>query len=139
MRVGTLLIRNFTTKSITIPTIWVLPPENLFYVGWVEPGEWFNITVRAEPTGVYTADLLYTSSGGGDIAFDVNEKQIGGPVTISATYNASARSPGGNASRGTGKGFRPDQTAKGGEGLTLRVSTKGHMNFAYLDFKPEPK
>jgi len=23
--------------------------------------------------------------------------------------------------------------------LTLRVLTKGHMNFAYLDFKPEPK
>jgi len=103
----------------------VLPPENLFYVGWVEPGEWFNITVRAEPTGVYTADLLYTSSGGGDIAFDVNGKQIGGPVTIASTYNASTRSPGGNASRGTGKGFRPDQTAKGGAGVDSAGVDKG--------------
>src|SRR6202021_613741 len=37
----------------------VLPPENLLYVGWVEPGEGFNLTVAADRTGVYRAALIY--------------------------------------------------------------------------------
>ena len=37
------------------------------YVGWTEPGEWFNITVDVARAGVYTADLLYTSNRGGTI------------------------------------------------------------------------
>ena len=39
----------------------VLPPENQLYVGWTQPGEWFNITVQVAHAGLYTADLLYTS------------------------------------------------------------------------------
>jgi hypothetical protein len=78
----------------------VLPPENLLYVGWVEPGEGFNMTVRVERIGPYVADLLYTSSGGGDIAFDINGKQVSGPITIRSTYNASDRSPGGKCITG---------------------------------------
>lgn len=118
----------------------VLPPENLLYVGWVEPGEWFNITVRAERTGVYTADLLYTSSGGGDIAFDVNGKPIGGPVTIRSTYNASDPIAWRQMHHwGLAKDFVQIKMRKGVQVLTLRVLTKGRMNFAYLDFKPEPK
>ena len=42
----------------------VLPAEPALYVGWVELGEWFNLTVRVEWSGVYTADLLYHSSAG---------------------------------------------------------------------------
>src|SRR5271170_6256823 len=37
----------------------VQPPPNMFYVGWTVPGEWFNITVDAENSGWYVADLLY--------------------------------------------------------------------------------
>jgi hypothetical protein len=50
----------------------VKPPADLLYVGWTEPGEWFNITVDVAQAGVYSADLLYTSNRGGTISFDVN-------------------------------------------------------------------
>ena len=43
------------------------PPKDLLYVGWTEPGEWFNVTVDAARAGVYTGDLLYTSNRGGTI------------------------------------------------------------------------
>jgi hypothetical protein len=33
----------------------VQPPENQLYVGWTEPGEWFNITVRVAYAGLYNA------------------------------------------------------------------------------------
>jgi hypothetical protein len=45
----------------------VKPPEDQLYVGWAEPGEWFNITVQVAHSGVYSADLLYTSNHGGTI------------------------------------------------------------------------
>src|SRR5215471_18944786 len=35
----------------------VQPPDNLLYVGWTQPGEWFNITVEVAHAGTYTADL----------------------------------------------------------------------------------
>lgn len=50
----------------------VVPPEGLLYVGWTEPGEWFNITVQTAKAGEYTGDLLYTSNRGGAISIDVN-------------------------------------------------------------------
>src|ERR1700687_3066308 len=31
----------------------VKPPENQLYVGWTEPGEWFNVTVQVARAGVY--------------------------------------------------------------------------------------
>ena len=58
---------------------------NQLHVGWVGPGEWFNMAVRVERSGVHASDLLYTSSAGGDIAFDVNGKRDWGPVTITST------------------------------------------------------
>jgi hypothetical protein len=45
-----------------------VPPADLPYVGWTEPGEWFNITVDAANTGTYAADFLYTSNRGGAIS-----------------------------------------------------------------------
>ena len=117
----------------------VLPPENLLYVGWVEPGEWFNMTVHVQRSGVYTADLLYTSSGGGDIALDVNGKQVAGPITISPTYNPADPIAWRQMHHwGLAEDFAQIKLRKG-QVLTLRVLTKGHMNFAYLDFKPKAK
>src|SRR5271154_3370453 len=52
----------------------VQPPENLLYVGWTEPGEWFKITVEVVRAGLYNADLLYTSNRGGTISVDVDGK-----------------------------------------------------------------
>lgn len=67
----------------------VVPPENQLYVGWTEPGEWFNITVQVAHSGAYSADLLYTSNRGGTISIDVNGKDATGPLTIPTTFNAA--------------------------------------------------
>src|SRR5580700_6268938 len=55
-----------------------VPPRDLPYVGWTEPGEWFNITVDAARTGTYAADFLYTSNRGGTISIDVNGTEATG-------------------------------------------------------------
>ena len=47
----------------------VQPPANLLYVGWTEPGEWFNVTVDVAESGDYAADLLYTSNRGVNFGF----------------------------------------------------------------------
>jgi hypothetical protein len=115
----------------------VQPPENQLYVGWTEPGEWFNITVQTVHAGVYRTDLLYTSNRGGTISLDVNGKSATPPLTIASTFNASdpiawrqwhhwnimsnlvrLRLP-------TGKSV-----------LTIHILTEGNMNLAYFDFKP---
>jgi hypothetical protein len=54
----------------------VPPPDKLLYVGWTEPGEWFNLTVDVKTAGVYTFDLLYTSHQGGSIALDLNGRKL---------------------------------------------------------------
>ncbi len=116
----------------------VEPPENMLYVGWVVAGEWFNMTVNVRRTAVYTADLLYTSSGGGDISFDVNGKKLTGPVTVQSTYNASDPIAWRQMHHwGLMKSLIQVKLRKGVQVLTLHVLTKGHMNFAYLDFKPK--
>src|SRR5580700_4583127 len=58
----------------------IVPPVDLLYVGWTEPGEWFNITVDVAHSGTYAADLLYTSNRGGTISVDVNGKDATGPL-----------------------------------------------------------
>jgi len=60
----------------------VRPSENQLYVGWTEPGEWFNITVQVAQASAYTADLLYTSNRGGTIAVDVDGRPATAPISI---------------------------------------------------------
>lgn len=114
----------------------VQPPENQLYVGWTEPGEWFNITVEVSHAGTYTADLLYTSNRGGAISLDVNGKPATQTLTIQPTFNAAdpvawrqwhhwnvmpnllrVRVPGGISV------------------LTIHIVAGGNMNLAYFDFK----
>ena len=65
----------------------VTPPPNLLYVGWTEPGEWFNMTVDVAKTADYTVDLLYTSNRGGAIRLDVNGEQATDAIAIDSTFN----------------------------------------------------
>src|ERR1700733_2763961 len=67
----------------------VQPPEGQLYVGWTEPGEWFNLTVDVAEAGVYTADLLYTSNRRGAISLDLNGEPLTGPIEIKTTYDAA--------------------------------------------------
>lgn len=114
----------------------VRPPENQLYVGWTEPGEWFNITVQVAHPGVYTVDLLYTSNRGGTISVDVNGKDATGPLTIATTFNASdpiAWRQWHHWNIATGKIKVPLPAGK--SILTVRILTKGNMNLAYFDFR----
>ena len=62
----------------------IVPPADLLYVGWTEPGEWFNVTVDVAESGTYAADFLYTSNRGGTISVDVNGKDATGPLEITS-------------------------------------------------------
>jgi hypothetical protein len=115
----------------------IQPQENQLYVGWTEPGEWFNITVQVARAGVYTADLLYTSNRGGTISLDVNAKDATGPITIASTFNASdpvawRQWHHWNIATETMKVRLP----AGKSVLTVHILTEGNMNLAYFDFKP---
>jgi hypothetical protein len=114
----------------------VTPPENQLYVGWTEPGEWFNITVFVARRGNYTADLLYTSERGGSISIDVNGKPATGPLTIASTYNAAdpvawRQWHHWNLARDLVKLRLPP----GKNVLTVHILTGGNMNLAYFDFR----
>jgi hypothetical protein len=114
----------------------VQPPENLLYVGWTEPGEWFKITVEVAQSGVYNADLLYTSNRGGAISIDVNGKSGTRPLTIQSTFNAAdpiawRQWHHWNIAPGIVKLRLP----KGKSVLTIHILSGGNMNLAYFDFK----
>ncbi len=114
----------------------VQPPRDQLYVGWTEPGEWFNITVDVAHPGVYVADLLYTSNRGGSVTLDVNGEPAGGPIPIVSTFNASdpiswRQWHHWNISPGIVKLRLP----AGKTVLTVHIATAGNMNLAYFDFR----
>ena len=114
----------------------VQPPENQLYVGWTEPGEWFNITVQVAHAGVYSSDLLYTSNRGGTISLDVNGKQATGPLTITSTFNSAdpiawRQWHHWNLALNIARIHLP----KGKSVLTVRILAEGNMNLAYFVFK----
>ena len=114
----------------------VQPPENQLYVGWTEPGEWFNLTVEVAHSGVYSADLLYTSNRGGTISLDVNGKDATGPLLIASTFNASdpiawRQWHHWNVLPGMVRLRLP----AGKSVLTVHILTGGNMNLKYFDFK----
>jgi hypothetical protein len=117
----------------------VVPPADLFYIGWTEPGEWFNITVDVARAGPYAADFLYTSNRGGTISVDVNGKDATGPLEVPSTndpadpvawrqwhhWNIAPQ-------------FFKIPLGQGRNVLTVHILTKGNMNLASFDFKPAP-
>lgn len=114
----------------------VVPPRDLLYVGWTEPGEWFNITVDVAQEGTYTADFLYTSNRGGTISVDVNGKDATGPLEIASTYDpvdplAWRQWHHWNLAPHLFK----VRLNKGRNVLTVHILTNGQMNLAYFDFK----
>jgi hypothetical protein len=115
----------------------VHPPEGQLYVGWTEPGEWFNLTVKVKQAGIYDIDLLYTSNRGGTISFDLNQNPLTGPLDISSTYNDDETVSWRqwhhwNIMNHLSQVSLP----KGLNVLTVHVLTKGNMNFAYFAFTP---
>jgi hypothetical protein len=114
----------------------VQPPENLLYVGWTEPGEWFKITVEVARAGVYNADLLYTSNRGGTISMDLNGRDATGPLTIQSTSNAADQIAWRQWHHwNIAKGLVKLRLPKGRSVLTVHILSGGNMNLAYFDFK----
>lgn len=116
-----------------------LPPADLLYVGWTEPGEWFNVTVDVTHSGTYAADFLYTSHRDGTISVDVNGKDISGPLQIASTYDS--RDP--LAWRqwhhwNLASPLFKVPLNKGKNVLTVHILTNGNTNLAYFEFKPVP-
>jgi hypothetical protein len=114
----------------------VQPPENLLYVGWTEPGEWFKITVEVAQAGLYSADLLYTSNRGGTISLDVNGKAGTQPLTIQSTFNAADPIAWRQWHHwNIAPGIVTLRLPKGKSVLTVHILSGGNMNLAYFDFK----
>jgi hypothetical protein len=113
----------------------VVPDENQLYVGWTQPGEWFNITVDAAHAGDYSADLLYTSNRGGTIAVDVNGEAQTGPASITSTFNAVEPIAWRQWHHwSVMKNLLHVKLVKGRNILTVHIVTEGNMNLAYFDF-----
>jgi hypothetical protein len=114
----------------------VQPPDKMLYVGWTEPGEWFNLTVDVAEAGVYTVDLLYTSHQGGTIALDLNGNKLSDPLPIPSTFNAAEpvawrQWHHWNLTKGIARVTLP----KGRSVLAVRILTEGNMNLGYLEFR----
>lgn len=112
------------------------PPENMLYVGWTEPGEWFNLTVDVSEAGDYAIDLLYTSHQGGSIGLDLNGKTLAAPIAIQSTFTADdplawRQWHHWNLMKDVARIALP----KGRSVLTIRVLTEGQMNLGRLDFR----
>ena len=114
----------------------VVPPADLLYVGWTEPGEWFNITVDVAHAGTYRGDFLYTSNRGGTISIDVNGEDATGPLQVPTTYD-----PGDPVAWrqwhhwNLASQLFKVPLSKGKNVLTVHILTGGNMNLAYFDFK----
>jgi hypothetical protein len=117
----------------------VQPSQNQLYVGWTEPGEWFNVTVEVARTGTYSGDLLYTSNRGGTISLDVNGRPGTPAIAITSTFNASDPIAWRQWHHWNVMPAVVNLHLPAGKNvLTLHVLTEGNMNLAYFDFKPSP-
>ena len=113
----------------------VVPEENQLYVGWTEPGEWFNITVDVAHAGDYAADLLYTSNRGGTISVDVNGGSQTGPIVITSTFSAAEPVAWRQWHHwNVMKELVHVKLLKGKNVLTVHILTEGNMNLAYFNF-----
>jgi hypothetical protein len=114
----------------------VKPPLGLLYVGWNEPGEWFNLTVEAAAAGTYVADVLYTSQRGGTIGIDVDGTSAGPPFSIESTFDPAETIPWRqwhhwNVARDAFAVTLP----KGVSVLTVHIVTNGNLNLATFHFR----
>jgi len=113
----------------------VVPPLGLLYVGWNEPGEWFNLTVEVAEAGTYTADLLYTANRDATVSLEVNGgKPV--PFLLTSTFDpaetiAWRQWHHWNVLRDVVTLSLP----KGITVLTVRIVTGGNCNLATLAFR----
>ncbi len=120
----------------TSPYNLVQPAQGILYVGWNEPGEWFNLTVEVKEAGTYLVDILYTSNRGAKISFDLNQQPLAAPFQMTTTFNAAETIPWRNWHHwNVMKNVVEVKLPAGKQLLTVHIVENGNMNLAYFDFK----
>jgi hypothetical protein len=118
----------------------VQPEKDQLYVGWTEPGEWFNMTVNLENAGLYAIALMYTSNRGGSISFDLDGKKLTDALPIKTTFNAADPLAWRQWHHWNKvENLAEVQLPKGVHVLTLHVVEQGNMNFDYVEFSAVAK
>lgn len=118
------------------PFNFVRPKMGELYVGWTEPGEWINYTVKVEETAEYYIGLMYTSNGNGAIMLSVNGQPVTNAIHITSTHVEADTV----AWRQWHHWNKIDAIAKiklnaGIQILTLHTIENGNMNYDFLEFK----
>jgi hypothetical protein len=111
------------------------PELNQLYLGWTEPGEWVNYTVKVNKSGLYNIAAIYTCNGGGAIAFDVDGKAVTGSLKIISTHD-DADTVAWRQWHHWNKtnSLTSINLTKGIHVLTLHIVEHGQMNFDYFEF-----
>lgn len=114
----------------------VEPDKDQLYVGWTEPGEWTKYSVNVTKAGTYQLGIMYTSNQNGKISFSVNDKDVGGIITIPSTFVAADSV----AWRQWHHWNYIDDIAKiqlseGVQTFTIHTIEIGQMNYDFINFK----
>ncbi len=117
----------------------VKPALGMFYIGWTDPGNWYNITINATEAGTYTIDLLSTCNHGAQISFDVNGKAVGKPIDIPFTGDPKDTTAWRQWHHWAwNKDIAEVTLPKGLNLITVHVVKEGNMNLGILDFELKP-
>ena len=115
----------------------VEPEKDKHYAGWTEPGEWINYTIKVNKTANYSVGIMYTASGDGGVALDLDGKSLTSELKIPSTRND--REPVDWRQWHHWNYIDSLTTVKLKKGvhvITLKTVSHGNMNYDYLEFKP---
>jgi hypothetical protein len=113
----------------------VVPPLGLLYVGWNEPGEWFNLTVETAAAGAYVADLLYTAHQDAEVSVSVNGAEAK-PFPVLSTFDPAETVPWRQWHHwNVSKDAFTVKLPKGVSVLTVRIVSGGNINLATFAFR----
>lgn len=123
-------------KDIDIsPYNTVSPEMDQLYVGWTEPGEWINYTVKVNQTGTYNLALMYTGNGDGLIALDVDGKRATSDLKVVSTNHPDEPIAWRQWHHwNKAQSLAAVKLKKGVHVLTLHTVAHGQMNYDYLEF-----
>jgi hypothetical protein len=111
------------------------PVLGQLYLGWTEPGEWINYTVKVSKSGLYQVAIMYTANDDGAITLDVDGKRATNKLKIFSTHidedTVSWRQWHHWSKLDSLTSLR---ISKGMHLITLRITLHGNMNFDYLQF-----
>jgi hypothetical protein len=114
----------------------VEPEKDQHYVGWTEPGEWISYTIKVSKTGNYSIGIMYTASGDGGIALDLDDKPLTSELKIPSTRNEKETIEWRQWHHwNLIDSLTKVKLKKGIHVITLRTVSHGNMNYDYLDFK----